>query len=271
MKTSALLVVLAAWCVSSEKVGAVVGDVKIGEKAVKAGEVLEGLVFNERQRINVAVPVTDGKKPVTAIEQAAIRFTHTTTGKQVWFQLEQKTDDWSVSIDMVRAADASFDYASGKYTLAVVISDPSFKKQTERDVAVVTMDLTATPLYRQRMEFSEMKDWVRREPQKWDMRPDEDRGSAFAAMSFSAAYAVPVLVLFAMLFNAGINVKGLFANPATFLRSFIFQGAMCAICAVMVLYWISLPLFPALILISSIGVVAFVFRPRPSAPKEKTQ
>eukprot|EP01064_Diplonema_japonicum_P030172 TRINITY_DN5056_c0_g1_i1.p1 TRINITY_DN5056_c0_g1~~TRINITY_DN5056_c0_g1_i1.p1 ORF type:complete len:275 (+),score=61.47 TRINITY_DN5056_c0_g1_i1:60-884(+) len=256
---------------SGERVNVKIGSVTIGEKEVQEGATADGLVFTERQRINVGVSITANGKAVESIEQAALRFTHQ-SGKQVWFPLESlKSESWAANIDLIRHAEQSFFFTAGKYALALVISDPSFKQQTERELGTVTMDFTATPLFKQRMEFSEMKDWVRRAPQTWDMKPADDRGSAGASLAFSAAFSVPVLILFAMLYSAGINVKGLFSNPATFLRSVVFQGCMCGICVVTVLYWISLPLFPALITIGGLGAVAFVFRPKAAEEKAKKE
>eukprot|EP01061_Rhynchopus_euleeides_P000010 TRINITY_DN10009_c0_g3_i2.p2 TRINITY_DN10009_c0_g3~~TRINITY_DN10009_c0_g3_i2.p2 ORF type:complete len:293 (+),score=109.00 TRINITY_DN10009_c0_g3_i2:72-881(+) len=247
----------------------VVSDITVGEHKGK----LTKASFTERSSIPVSAVVLEGDKPVSEIEMAAVRFTHQSSQQQVWFPLSAgEGNTWSTAIDMVRHAEESFFFKDGEYAVAVVISDPRFTNQVETELGVADMRLVPTPLFRQKLEFGEEKDWVRRKPQSSEIRPAESKASALASTAFCAALGVPVLALFALLFNAGVNFSGLFENKLTFLRSVIFHGCICAICSFIFMYWVSVPLFHTLVLVGGTGAAAFVFRPKPAAPtasKEK--
>eukprot|EP00659_Diplonema_papillatum_P001797 gene1797-2729_t len=168
-----------------------VGAVTIGTEEVADGSRIKSLKFTEREKLSISfwplshtysaihdnVPVTVDGSPADSIEQAAVCFAHKETGAEVWFTLQPKDGVFTADIDLIRHAEQSFLFKAGVYSVSVAVSDPSFKDHVYRELGTVTMDLTATPLFRQKMEFAEMKDWVRRQPQVWDVRPPEERAS----------------------------------------------------------------------------------------------
>ena len=118
----------------------------------------------------------EGKNPED-IGMAAVRFTHKESGAESWVSLSHTTTKWEADVDMRVHADETFAFRSGEYAAALLISDPAFATQTEREIGSVEMKLTPTPAWKQKMEFGDQKDWVRKVPQKWNIKPDEARAS----------------------------------------------------------------------------------------------
>ena len=208
-----------------------IGAVQFGGEGVSESMVLD---FNERQIININIPTTGD---ATKFEQAAVRFTHKETTAEVWFPLIVKSGSMKIDIDLPRHAEESFHNVAGIYSVAVLISDEHLTKNVQKDVVQVNLNLTPSPLWKQKQEFAETKDWKRRVPQAWDMKPNEERGSATVcfyflycylfismlelnnknnkqmSLFFSGLLGFPVLVLLYLLFLAGANIKGLVDNP----------------------------------------------------------
>ena len=172
MRTLLFCCAVAAVCAGKVSVS----EVSVGEHKGKAAA---GAGYSERSAFALSVDVAHEGKAVAEMEMAAVRFTHVETGRQVWFPLAAGSGNtWSAEVDMVRHAEQSFYFVAGKYTVAFIISDSSFSNQVEHDAGSLDMKLTPTPLFLQKLEFGEEKDWVRRAPQAWDIRPAEQQGSA---------------------------------------------------------------------------------------------
>jgi len=141
-------------------------------------------------------------------------------------------------------------YGAGDYDIAVVIGDAQLTKSFKWRVGQLTVKYVGEEAKDRHADpFAALPDIAHK------FRPAESRPPSVVAYVFALASFVPLLALLGALAKLGPKIS-FPTEPLEALSSMVFQGAIGAILALYVVYWLFLNIFQAMTAVVVLGVVA---------------
>lgn len=222
-------------------------------QTLKYGEKLSTqLKADHMQRIIVRFGINDHNKQNVQVHQAFIRFTNTKTGSQSVFVAElDSQNNYKLDMDL-GVKSSSFKYASGIYSIDLIIGDPLLKNPIVWQFSDIKLkfpeieSVASEPF----SDFYNPKKLISHTFKEPEPRPPHVVSLLFTVLSLS-----PLLVLFVLWARLGVNIKNF---PINF-SAIGFHLALASIFVLFGMFWVYLDMFITLKYLFFLGILTFLF------------